>query len=166
MTAIAKTVRDIVDQRAEGFCEFCCRYIGDQWFSRQHRIPRGAGGSKDPKINAASNLILLCGSATSPNMCHQRAESQRHWAKQVGLLVDRIQNPADVPVLYRLGWARLDNDGGVHELPADEADDYGQRMNLAAAIVKNYGITTQSMAMMTRALDGQPVEAVLNGGLL
>ena len=155
-------VKEIVDLRANGFCEFCCRPIGEiGWFSRQHRIPRGAGGSRDPKVNSVSNLIVLCGSATSSG-CHLRAESQRHWAKQVGLLLDRIQDPANAPVLYQLGWARLDNEGGVHFLSEGEAEKYSERMNRAAAILKERGINPAALAMMNAALAGESVPAIFN----
>lgn len=116
MTGPSRKTLSIVDERAEGNCEFCSRALdlfGKQ-LSRQHRIPRGMGGSKDPKVNAPSNLIVLCGSATTPGGCHHRAESRRIWAMENGLLLGRHTNPASAPVLYRGRWALLTDDGAVH----------------------------------------------------
>jgi len=89
-------------------------------YSLQHRIPRGMGGSKDPRLNLPSNLILFCGSGTSG--CHGEVESKRAEARDAGYLVWRSQNPAEVPVTVAL-WPGftvpylLDDLGGRTEVP-------------------------------------------------
>lgn len=113
MTAIAKTVRDIVDRRAAAQCERCGRLLDFGPYSRHHRLPRGMGGSRDPKVHGAANLVLICGSATTPNGCHLEVESYRDLARGDGYLLYRNQNPAEAPLLYRGRRALLDNDGGI-----------------------------------------------------
>lgn len=90
----------------------CMRCGGFVWelagHSVHHRLPRGQGGS-----NRLSNLILLCGSATTG--CHGYIESHRGEAydPHQGWLVRRDVDPATVPILCaRRGLILLDNDGG------------------------------------------------------
>lgn len=72
------------------------------------------GGRTDPAANNPSNLILLCGSATTPGACHTFAESRSEEARIAGLWVPSWQNPADVPVLHAAyGPVLLGDDGGV-----------------------------------------------------
>lgn len=80
--------RQLVLDRAENLCERCGK-AGEQI---HHRLPRGAGGTSDPEINSPSNLIVLC------STCHAWIESNRSASYDLGLLVRRGQNPADVPV--------------------------------------------------------------------
>jgi 5-methylcytosine-specific restriction protein A len=65
-------------------------------FSLQHRIPRGMGGSRDPRLNLPSNLVLLDGSGTTG--CHGEVESRRSDAEAAGYLVPRHLDAAVVPV--------------------------------------------------------------------
>lgn len=97
-------------------------------WSIQHRIPRGMGGSKDPRLNLPSNLILLDGSGTTG--CHGDVESNRTAARAFGYLVSRPLDPAEVPVTVTLRpgnpavTARylLDNDGNRFEYEEVGAD--------------------------------------------
>lgn len=87
----------------------CVRCGGFVWklagHSIQHRIPRGRGGS-----NRLSNLVLLCGSATTG--CHGWVESHRGESYRHGWLVRTDEDPAKVPVLCaRRGLILLDNSG-------------------------------------------------------
>lgn len=104
-----ETVRQ-VRGRAQGRCEVCGTSDALRW-SFHHRIPRGMGGSRDPRLNLPSNIILLCGSGTEG--CHGWVESNRTEAYTDGLLVYRIDDPAEVPVLLRYGLVLLDDVGGV-----------------------------------------------------
>lgn len=90
-------------------------------WSIHHRIPRGMGGTKDPKVSSPANLIVLCGSGTTG--CHGDVESHRDKARERGLLLWRSQDPAKVPVAVCVRRAsgltpaetklyRLDNAGG------------------------------------------------------
>ncbi|WP_299055082.1 hypothetical protein [uncultured Nocardioides sp.] len=89
--------------RADGCCEICGVLIhdGDGWVgehSFHHRRPRRMGGSSDPATNRPSNLLLICGSATSPAGCHLLVESQRALALGNGWLLHAEQNPTLEPV--------------------------------------------------------------------
>jgi 5-methylcytosine-specific restriction protein A len=86
--------------RAGGRCELCGRDLNTGHpFSRHHRRPRGAGGSSVSWINDVTNLLLLCGSATTG--CHFLVESQRALAAANGWLVPMSSPylPAELPVL-------------------------------------------------------------------
>lgn len=112
---VLRMVFTIVDARDGGACLRCGRLVG-QWFSRQHRIPRGAGGSA--LVNRASNIVTLCGSATSPGGCHHWAEHEhRTDAEVLGYLLPKLNpdiDPATEPIfIHSDGWVLLDDIGGV-----------------------------------------------------
>jgi 5-methylcytosine-specific restriction protein A len=79
-------------------------------FSLQHRIPRGMGGSRDPRLNLPSNLILLDGSGTTG--CHGEVESHRADAETDGYLVPRTLHPTEVPVTVAV-WPASGNTPAV-----------------------------------------------------
>ena len=93
----AKTCEALAD-RAGHCCEVCGVPIRGYNFSRQHRRARGMGGSRRPDTNALTNLLLVCGSATSPDGCHYRIESRPQWALERGYRVPQSADPAAVPV--------------------------------------------------------------------
>lgn len=70
-------------------------------YSLQHRVARGSGG-RSPLINEPVNLIVACGSATSPEGCHNRMESNPDWARSRGYRVDSWDSPETVPVVVRV----------------------------------------------------------------
>jgi 5-methylcytosine-specific restriction protein A len=72
--------------------------IGRDW-SIQHRSARGMGGTSDPAANAASNLILLCGSATSPGGCHLLCERRDPDMHGRGFWLWSWEDPKTVPVM-------------------------------------------------------------------
>lgn len=104
--------RALVVDRAGWCCELCGRRLGhhDTGFvapySIHHRQPRSLGGSSRPERNAAYNLLLLCGSATSLGGCHQLVESRRAHAEEQGWLVRHGLDPAEVPV-YVTGYGAV-----------------------------------------------------------
>ena len=72
-----------------------------------HRVNRGAGGSKDPAINAPSSLHLAC------HECNGWLEDNPVRAEAGGWKVHHgVTLPADVPIRYPGGWWLLDNEGG------------------------------------------------------
>jgi hypothetical protein len=104
-------------------CVCCGKPItGDRGvhYSIHHRIPRGMGGSRDPRLNMTANLLTLCGSGTTG--CHGVVERYRSWARERGLLLWRSQEPDRIAVAaYRKGndplfcefdLVLLDNEGG------------------------------------------------------
>jgi hypothetical protein len=113
--AIIRAVHAIVDARDGGKCRRCGREVGEM-FSRQHRIPRGAGGST--RVDRPSNLITLCGSATSATGCHNWAEHEsRADAELLGYLLPKL-NPDIRPELepvfvHEFGWVLLDDHGNI-----------------------------------------------------
>jgi 5-methylcytosine-specific restriction protein A len=98
-----------------------CARCGQPGESIQHRKPRGAGGTKNPAINALSNLIWVCGDGVRG--CHGHMESYRTEAYRLGWLVRDRGNPAKIAV--RLWDGRdvlLDDDGGAQDVPATKED--------------------------------------------
>lgn len=112
-TGPSPEVKAIVLVRSKGRCEVCGNYM-DGPHSYHHRQPRQMGGSGHCDwINLPSNLLLVCGSATSPDGCHHLIESQRALAYANGWLVHRPERPAEIPVDLHGGLRYLD-DAGNH----------------------------------------------------
>lgn len=86
--------RQVVIDRADFRCERCGKRLLNKGASIHHRIPRGAGGTKDPLINHPVNLALLCGTGTTG--CHGWVESNRSEAYATGWLVHRWEDPSTV----------------------------------------------------------------------
>jgi 5-methylcytosine-specific restriction enzyme A len=108
--------RELVYERDDYSCAWCGITILNRQYSLQHRRSRGDGGSSDPRINAPSNLITLCGSATSPGGCHLKCKQQYTEAEALGFVVslNSAADPADVPVLHAMyGLVFLNDDGSV-----------------------------------------------------
>ena len=58
MSPPAYTLRDLVEARADGRCEYCRRYqdlVGETFFEVEHILPRSRGGLTIPL-----NLALAC----------------------------------------------------------------------------------------------------------
>jgi len=95
-TPIPPALAAYILERAEGCCDWCGRYCLNGWYSRQHRQPRGMGGRAG--AHTAANLVLLCGSATSPG-CHLRAESRIDEARGAGFRLRPDEDPDTTPIL-------------------------------------------------------------------
>lgn len=120
MSGITTTVRRLVLQRDDYRCVSCLTVIDvHRDYSIQHRIPRGMGGTRDPRINAPGNLLTVCGSATTG--CHEWMESHRMRAREWGYLLFRSAEPTEVPVLTAGGWVLFDNN--AHTTPYDVTGD-------------------------------------------
>lgn len=89
----------VAESRDDGMCRRC----GRPGESIHHRIPRGMGGSRDPKINSPANLVLVCGHGTAG--CHGHIESHRSEAYLSGWLVHRTEDPESIPLLDLAGVA-------------------------------------------------------------
>ena len=100
--------RALVVTRAGGRCERCGA-VPFGIFSIHHRLPRRMGGTSDPAVNGAANLVYLCGSGTTG--CHGEMESQRNVAYLAGLLLRSGQDPASEPVKLCYGWVYLTPEG-------------------------------------------------------
>ena len=94
MTGPNLATRQAVINRAQRMCERC----GQPGVHIHHRKPRGMGGTSDPAINAAPNLVFLCLS------CHEYVERNRTHAYDAGWLVHRWDDPSQVPALTLEGF--------------------------------------------------------------
>lgn len=118
----------LVDQlfeRAQSRCEACgyglLRNGRGRYWSAQHRRARGMGGTRWPGINLASNLLILCGSATSPGGCHYFAETRDTYAEDCGWFVRPPADPALVRVLIAgVGLRYLTNEATYSTEPPGE----------------------------------------------
>jgi hypothetical protein len=116
--------REVVLARDGTTCQCCGADVTHKLASIQHRIPRGMGGSR--LVNIPSNGVLVCGSATTPNSCHNWMEHEaRSTAEQMGFIIPKLSgiHPSTVPLLTDPhGWVLLDDEGNrvpyVGEVPA------------------------------------------------
>jgi hypothetical protein len=113
-TGPTREVEQLVIGRAAGHCERCGHGLGNtrgvDW-SMHHRRPRSMGGTRAPWINQPSNLVIICGSGTSPG-CHADVESHRAKAYTDGWLIRMGFRPAEVSVpLHGHGLVLLDDVG-------------------------------------------------------
>ncbi|MFD5864404.1 HNH endonuclease [Agromyces sp. NPDC127015] len=114
MTGVSRKTRAEVRERDRDTCQMpdCGRPIRDDDYSLQHRRARGMGGSRRPDTNAPSNLVTVCGSATTG--CHGYIESHPGIAAKLGFRVAQGVTPADVPI-YTFTHGRVYlNDDGTH----------------------------------------------------
>lgn len=126
-------VVDLVDERSGPACERCGRYVDGQWFSRQHRIARGSGGSRRLAVHSVANRVKVCGSATSPDGCHAWMEDRSNLAQAQfeGYVISQHGDidPLTVPILLSSGfapgsrrWVYLLNDGTTVALTDREVE--------------------------------------------
>lgn len=105
--------REVVLARDGTTCQCCGVDVTYKLASIQHRIPRGMGGSR--LVNIPSNGVLVCGSATTPDSCHNWMEHEdRPAAVQMGYLIPKLAHlhPSRVPLYTKPhGWVLLDDFG-------------------------------------------------------
>lgn len=122
-TGPTEKMREAVLARDDYTCQRCGRDISNQPYSLQHRLPRGRGGT-----NTMCNLVTVCGSATTPDMCHDDIENQaRLRAAREGWLVPNGYTP-EVWVVKRFGesWEMPGEKGWVECEP--NPDQLGYRL--------------------------------------
>ena len=108
-----RATRELVLERDDWRCVSCGLPILGQLYSLQHRKARGVGGGNEP-----SNLIVLCGSATSPGGCHLAAEQRQERSRDLGYWVPSWRNPRHVAVYHsQHGLVWLDDEGGFSYTP-------------------------------------------------
>lgn len=107
MTEIPAATRQLIYLRDNRQCVACGTALTGTWHSIQHRVARGTGGTNSP-----ANLVLLCGSATSPG-CHRRCEDRDPAMHARGYWLNSWEDPAVTPVERHDGiWVTL-NPGGT-----------------------------------------------------
>jgi len=94
-TRPGQKTRSLVLARDNWQCVSCGKPAGGgfTWWSIQHRVARGQGGG-----NELWNLVLLCGSATSPG-CHRRCEDRDREMQAQGYWLESWQDPRTEPVM-------------------------------------------------------------------
>lgn len=111
-TGPGKLTRDAVYAREQGCCAACGIYLPDgAWRSIQHRVARGVGGG-----NETSNLVLLCGSATSPG-CHRICEDRNAHMLARGFWLKSGSRPELEPVMLH-----GENGGGLTVWLSDDGE--------------------------------------------
>ena len=114
--AVQEAARRIVLERDQNTCQRCGANVLYRLASVQHRIARGAGGSAADRVWSPANLALLCGSATTPDSCHNLVENEdRELGKRERWVLPMNNpsiNPALEPVLTYRGWVLYDDFGG------------------------------------------------------
>ena len=102
-TGFPPKVRQQIVERSAGRCEVMAQGCTFTAQAIHHRRARGAGGTRRPDTNLASNGLACC------DACHRRIESQRTEALAAGWLVPQNGVPAAVLVMYRGTRMRLDD---------------------------------------------------------
>jgi hypothetical protein len=94
LAELTAQLRSAVRLRDNWQCQACGTAISQGWYSIQHRKARGTGGA-----STLSNLVLLCGSATSPG-CHRLCEDRDLQMRERGFWIPSwVPEPADVPIV-------------------------------------------------------------------
>lgn len=88
-------------ERAEWMCDRCARPLSELGFSRQHRRAHGMGGRAGGELHTPANVVVLCGSATTPGGCHNRAENaERAACEREGFVIrGEVISPEVHPIL-------------------------------------------------------------------
>jgi hypothetical protein len=118
-----RSVKAIVDERDDWTCACCGNSVYGRPFSRQHRVARGMGGTSLKWKNRAGNIVLLCGSATSPGGCHLACEQRDERMHELGFWLEQSQRPWLEPIAHAVhGWVYLLDDGTVMDAETGGAE--------------------------------------------
>lgn len=108
-----KDLADMVLERADWSCDRCGRSVTGRPFSRQHRRAHGMGGRQGAELHTPANVIVMCGSATSPDGCHDLVENhERVEADLFGFVIlGEARRPEDVPIFRHMTHWVIPGDG-------------------------------------------------------
>lgn len=124
-TGLDVALVDQLFERAQSRCEACghglLRSGRGRYWSVQHRRAHGMGGTRWPGIDLSSNLLILCGHATTPGGCHYFCEQRNGYAEECGWVVPRHLDPVTVSVLVAgVGRRYLTNEATYSTEPPGE----------------------------------------------
>lgn len=105
-TGPTDAVRALVYDRDGGACVRCGSSVN---LTIHHRVNRGMGGAREPWINQAHNLLLVC------TVCNSWFEDNPRESYQTGWKVRRPQLPGEVEVRYPDGSMYLLTPDGVRK---------------------------------------------------
>lgn len=112
---VQEDARTVVLERDNNTCQRCGANVLYKLASVQHRIARGRGGTASLRVWSPSNMVLMCGSATTPGSCHNFVENEeREQGKDEGWVLPMNNpsiDPANEPILLYDGWHLLSDDG-------------------------------------------------------
>lgn len=111
--AVPLKLRQMIIERAEYSCDRCGLHLPGRMYSLQHRRSRSAGGRKD--AHTPANLIVMCGSATTPDSCHNAIENTgpgRVEGYALGFAIrGEITKPEETPIFRHLQTWVIPGDG-------------------------------------------------------
>lgn len=123
-TGPSALTRAMVYARDNACCAGCGKSVENAPHSVQHRQARGMGGTSRAEANAFCNLVLLCGSATTPGGCHLACEKRGKEMHERGLWLESWERPDLIAVHYAVpeGFAEfwLTDDGALVTRPPAE----------------------------------------------
>ncbi|MET8717396.1 HNH endonuclease signature motif containing protein [Streptomyces sp. NPDC004735] len=108
-TGPTDVVRAIVFDRDGGACVRCGSF---QDLTIHHRVNRGMGGAREPWINQAHNLLLVC------TVCNSWFEDHPRESYEAGWKVRRPELPGEVEVRYPDGSLYVLTPDGVRAMAA------------------------------------------------
>ncbi|MCD9904566.1 HNH endonuclease [Streptomyces sp. MT29] len=111
-TGPTEVVRAIVHNRDGGACVRCG--TGSN-LTIHHRVNRGMGGAREPWINQAHNLLLVC------SVCNGWFEDHPRESYEAGWKVRRPQLPSAVEVRYPDGRLYVLTPDGVRSTMVEAA---------------------------------------------
>lgn len=158
VTGPTKNTRREVAIRDDGACVKCGVTVVDpitmtpfRQYSIQHRAARGMGGSRDPKINASPNLLMLCG--TGVTECHGDVEQHREQGRRHGFSIASREDPELVPVLnWTQGAAFLSASSGWWPVGTDyRGTDYLEHVAAERGVPKD---SAEYLRLASVILDG------------
>ncbi len=91
-------------------CRRCGRSVLNYPSSLHHRQPKGMGGGSRDRYDRVENLVLVCGTGSTPD-CHFYIHNHPAESYQCGWLVRRGKDPAEVPLLTATQIIMLTPDG-------------------------------------------------------
>lgn len=84
---------------------FTCVICKHRYAHIHHRRPKRMGGSKALDTDTVVNLVCLC------EPCHRTVHA--HGVNGDGYLLSAMDNPAEVPLIWRGRWVTLTTDGDI-----------------------------------------------------